>query len=742
VQRLYQALLAVSVALGAYGSGVLETLELAMLESRFDIVTRPASGDIVAVQIDASTIKKLGQWPLPRNTYAFAVRALTAAGASEIAIDVDMSARTNPNETAALADALKDAGGHVILPAFTQLAVPGDIDAGLIDARPHETLGPNAWLGSVTVIPDADGRLRQLIYGMRGANDEFHYSMFALLAGKAKTSPQPFYVDYGIDVSGIPRISFADVMAGDFSVEAVNGKRIIIGGTAVELGDHFAVPRYGVMSGPMVQAMGFETLYQDRSIHRTGTFAVVLSVLLIVGFAVWLPTRWGWRARGMTAIAALVLLAASAVLAQAAAAISIDTIPMMLALVTAIGTQIMLVADVQQTQAARQKRIAAYQRILLHRVVSDSFDGIVILDENGQVETANDRSFELCGVLPQESGSSLDELFSELSFEIERPDDGWHTLPRGDRFLATRDDGGEKLYVELVINRSKVPDTAHTARGHASRIVFGLTIRDVTDGVRAVTAMKEAREQAERANRAKTDFLANMSHELRTPLNAIIGFSQIMASEASGPVGHPDYLEYAGHIHEGGRHLLSIVTDILDISRVEMGDMPMVEDELSLAEITESAIAVARDDVALSGSSIETDFDPAVPNIFADAHLVQQAIRNLLTNAGKAYDGGGKIYVRCHAGPDGSVIVEVEDEGRGIPETMLSSILMPFQQVQRTANRTAGGVGMGLTIVAAFMKLHDGDLQIDSRLKEGTTARLVFPASRVKPADSRMATSA
>lgn len=728
--RLVQGILAVAIAMSAYATGALETLELALLESRFSLIDRPASGDLVVVQIDASSIQELGQWPLPRNTYAFAVRALIAAGASEIAIDVDMSARSDQAETAALARALQDAGGLVILPVFTQLAEPGVYNGDLVDAEPVDALTPYAWLGSVNVMPDRDGRLRQLMYGMWNAEGDFRYSMFALLAGKAKAQPEPFYVDYGINVRTIPRISFLDVMEGRFDVNIVNGKRVIIGGTAVELGDHFAVPRYGVMSGPMVQAMGFETIHQGREIYRTGPLAMALLVIVLVVGAFAVPRRWGWRQRARVALAAIAGLVLISILLQSLIAINLDILPALAVIVLCFGTQIALIADSQKRTALRQERIAARQRILLDRVVSDSFDGIVILDECGRIEQANARTFDLCNAPQVDEKVDLDYLFAHLAIECARPSEGWHTIPRGKPITARTGSEGTERYLEFVLNRSRVPRDTPSQNGMAYRHVFGITIRDVTDSVLAVTAQKEAREQAERASRAKTDFLANMGHELRTPLNSVIGFADLMEQQSLGPLGSPDYLEYATHIGASGRQLLTIINDVMEVTRAEMGDVQLNDDAVCLAEIAESAIHVIRSDEDACAHDFITDFDAPMGDIMADAPRIQQAIENLLKNAACYSSTNDPITVRTLTDRNGCPVVEIEDHGEGIPADMLASILMPFQQVKASMNRTSGGIGLGLTVVSAFMKLHDGSVEVDSSPGHGTIVRLVFPADR------------
>ncbi|WP_422364455.1 CHASE2 domain-containing protein [Pyruvatibacter mobilis] len=737
-------MIAFLVAMGAYMAGALETLELGLLETRFSVLDRPATGDLVAVQIDARSIQELGEWPLSRSKYALVVQTLVDAGVLEIAIDVDMSARSDPDATALLAAALEAAGGHVLLPAFIQKAGAGPDGAALMDTRPEDSLLPHAWLASVNVVPDADGRLRRLIFGMDTPDGDFRYSMFALLAERARPSAAPFYVDFGIDVRSIPRVSFADVLYGRFDPATLRGKKVIIGGTAVELGDHFSVPRYGVMSGPMVQAMGFETLRQGREIHRTGPMAVILMLGVILVLSQIMPQRWGWRQQSLMALGAAGTLLVFSVAVQELVCISVDVVPGITLIIVCFGMQMSLFADAQQKAAAHQKRVAARQRILLDRVVADSFDGIAILDADGQIEKANDRTFELCGADGADRPGHVDALLGTLTISRDRPAGGWHLLPAGEAALAQCDTDDGVRHVELTVSRSEVPLTQLSRDGGAgTRTVYGLTVRDVTDRVVAARATEAAREEAERANRAKTDFLANMSHELRTPLNAVIGFAELMESEALGPLGNDDYREYAGDIHTSGRHLLSIVNDILDITRSEMGDLALNENETCLNELAEAAISACRRAPEQEGREIIADFDHALPEVLADPGRIQRCIEGLLSNALKFSDGEKKVIVRTGTESDGCPFVEVEDFGTGIPRQMLSSILMPFQQVASSRNRTSGGTGLGLTIVSAFMAAHDGKVDIESEEGEGTRMRLVLPAERsLARAPKRMDASA
>ncbi|MBO9708379.1 MAG: PAS-domain containing protein [Caulobacter sp.] len=235
--------------------------------------------------------------------------------------------------------------------------------------------------------------------------------------------------------------------------------------------------------------------------------------------------------------------------------------------------------------------------------------------------------------------------------------------------------------------------------------------------------------KAEGANKAKSEFLANMSHELRTPLNAINGFSEIMMNEMFGPLGDQRYKGYSLDIHNSGQHLLALINDILDMSKIEAGKMNLKFEPLHLQDVTEDAVRLVRNRAEAAGLKLEVDF-PALPEVEADYRAVKQVLLNLLSNAIKFTPRAGRVTVRAELRRDPlgeRVRVSVTDTGIGIAAEDLARLARPFEQVESQHAKTTQGTGLGLALTKSLVEMHDGALEMASTPGEGTTVSFVLP---------------
>ncbi len=256
------------------------------------------------------------------------------------------------------------------------------------------------------------------------------------------------------------------------------------------------------------------------------------------------------------------------------------------------------------------------------------------------------------------------------------------------------------------------------------------SIEDITLRKKSDLSLREAKMKSDMANRAKSEFLANMSHELRTPLNAIIGFSEIIKTEAFGPIAPPNYLEYATDIHDSGSRLLQIINEILDISKIEAGERSLNESIVDIEEVVHACLVLANNKPEDTQISITNTLND-VPKLIAEEVAIKQIMLNLLTNAIKFTPAGGRITLSSELDPHGSLQLSISDTGIGLDDAEIQKALSPFGQIQNELSRSNSGTGLGLTLVDALVKLHGGRLEIFSQKGIGTTVTIVFPASRL-----------
>lgn len=251
----------------------------------------------------------------------------------------------------------------------------------------------------------------------------------------------------------------------------------------------------------------------------------------------------------------------------------------------------------------------------------------------------------------------------------------------------------------------------------------------------------DAKTRAELANRSKTLFLANVSHELRTPLNAVLAFSEIMKTQAFGPVGSPKYLEYATDIHESGRHLLALIDDLLDLSRIEANRADLNEVEIDVHRVVAWAANLIGPQAVQRSLTLNVDHEATGACLIADERALRQILLNLLTNAVKFTPEGGTVMLMTALEANGEFTFTVLDTGPGIPADLLTEVLLPFRQGEQSYVRNKAGAGLGLALVQALCKLHDARLVIDSTEGVGTKMTISFPASRVVLADDELKTA-
>jgi len=376
-----------SVAL-IYLLGGFEFLERARIDARYRLDSRSASQDVVLVEIDPHSLGMLPVWPWPRGYHATVVENLSKAGAATVAFDIEFSSRSDPDEDAQLSLALASSASNVVLPAFRQWQQREDGSKQLMFVKPLPELARHGRLASINVRPDGDGLVRS--YETQATIDgESIPALGTLLAGGQASTVEEFYIDFGIDPDSIPRVSFVDVLTGQFDPELIRGKSVIVGATAIELGDQITVPRHAALPGPLVQALAFESMRQERMLRRSGAMLTLGLSLLLATTLVPPLRRYGWRGglllTGLWLFGPLLVGAGVELLFP----ILIDVTP---AAATVVGIYIFSLAgriDSQAIGLLRQRRKMRRTESLMKHVVQNSFDAILTFDQTGKIDTFN-----------------------------------------------------------------------------------------------------------------------------------------------------------------------------------------------------------------------------------------------------------------------------------------------------------------------------------------------------------------
>jgi PAS domain S-box-containing protein len=348
------------------------------------------------------------------------------------------------------------------------------------------------------------------------------------------------------------------------------------------------------------------------------------------------------------------------------------------------------------------------------------------MDANLQISYISDRACELFGVRPEDMIGR-----SRLAVANADMDD-----PKWQAHLATlaahqpfrdfryRLSLADHRHCHVSINGKPIFDEEGTFLGYRG------TGNDVTLEMETISSLRQAKEQAEIANRTKTTFLANMSHELRTPLNAILGFSEVIRDQLFGLVGNSRYVDYAGSINDAGRHLLRLINDLLDISRIEAGRMELQESVVDLRDIIRSCELLTREALHDGSLILTVDVADDVGPVQGDERKLKQALLNLVGNAIKFTPAGGQLGITVRCLPDRGISIRVSDTGIGMRAADIPKALTPFMQVDSGLDRRHEGSGLGLPLTKALIELHQGRLDIVSEPGHGTTVTLLLPAQR------------
>ncbi|MEP3278922.1 MAG: EAL domain-containing protein [Stappiaceae bacterium] len=475
------------LAVAAFWSGLLTPLENRLAEMRMSLIERPPTGEIVLVDIDSKSLRDIGQWPWPRDVHASLIDQLMAVNVREIAFDIDFSSRSSPASDAALEAALERAGGSVILATFNQTLTTRSGGAAMVSNQPIDRFARHAWPAVVNVLVERDGIVRRFPYGDAVAGEELP-SLPAMLGGYSGDASGYFFVDFGIKAGDILRLSAIDVINEQVSPNLLRDKKVIIGAGAVELRDTFAVPKYGTMSGPLLQALSAESIQQGRNLVQISSKVIILACLIVLALLGLAIATLPWRmAIGLVAVTMLGI-EGGAILLQTGYPVLPQTG------IFHVAGLLLIIAVVLQEISFRKMLLFVSRKetkntqLLLDQVITDNFDGVVVIDRQGIIHSVSDATSRILQekTATIKAGQSVSQalpkplvsIFAEAKLLFDG--DSSQSSFSGEIDIETSEMQKGRI-LEYVLTASQIEQVSADGSEKDPDCVFCLTFRDVTE---------------------------------------------------------------------------------------------------------------------------------------------------------------------------------------------------------------------------------------------------------------------
>lgn len=387
-------------------------------------------------------------------------------------------------------------------------------------------------------------------------------------------------------------------------------------------------------------------------------------------------------------------------------------------------------APVVQTQEQRfddsERQLLQTRIDELNAILDTATDGVILLDSAGAIRSVNHSAAALFGYEPEEvEGKAFSLLFAiesqraAMDYVSSLSDNGVASVLNDGREVIGRESKGRFIPLFMTIGK------LDASKG------FCVVLRDITHWKQAEEELVSAKREAERTSSQKSEFLARISHEIRTPLNAIIGFSELMADEKFGPIGNERYRDYLNDISRSGNHVLSLVNDLLDISKIEAGAVEFDFQAVSLNEALTEAVAIMQPQANRERVIIRSSLTSRLPDIVADQRSITQIALNLLSNAIRFTGPGGQVIISTSYEPSGDVLLRVRDTGIGMTRQEVEQALRPYKQITTPKHARTDGTGLGLPLTKAMAEANRASFSIDSTPGRGTMVEISFPSTRV-----------
>ncbi len=387
---------------------------------------------------------------------------------------------------------------------------------------------------------------------------------------------------------------------------------------------------------------------------------------------------------------------------------------------------LLLLHEIREARRAQTAEMSATAR--LSAAIESFSDGFSLFDKDGRLVMCNQEFRTMHPLLADRlvPGIEFEEIVRSLVENGQIPE----AIDQEDEWVKRRmrmhRNPLEDFEVKFVDGRWLRVSERRTGDGGA------VSIRtDITALKQRQEDLSSQQQRADSANKAKTDFLLTMSHELRTPLNAIMGFSEVMKQQLRGPLGDERYVDYSNDIYNSASHLLAVINNILDISRIEAGRLELDEQAVIIGEEIEKAMRQLEEEARGADVKLASDIEQDLPLLLGDAHKIQQIVINLVGNAVRYMPDSGKVTVRALCEKEGGIVLQVEDDGEGMSPEDVERVISPFVRLSNPMVRAHDGTGLGLPLVKALVELHGGEFTLTSEIGKGTIGTATFPKSRV-----------
>jgi len=734
-----------------YLGGGLEFLEHRLMDLRFSLSQRDATGELVLVDVDTASLRELGVWPWPRTYHAAVLEKVLAGGARRVAFEVEFSSRSLPEADRALEQALAKGAGKVILPIFNQLDPRAGPEDRVVLTGPIPEFAKHGQPAFVNVWPESDSLIRRMAVEDNWRGRTFP-TLAAALAEISDTTLGAFYIDYGIRPSSISRLSYADVLRDRVDATSFAGKRVIIGATAIELGDQLAVPLYLAMAGPLVQALAHESLIQGRALRRIALTPILLVALVLALFVGPRLASCPWR-RGLgllLAVSGASLMLTLAV--QILFPVIVDVTPWLLVSLLSYLVGLTNTLDRQALRVIHATMSATHRKAAMQHVLDNSFDGIVMVAPGGVIDMLNPvaeqifgcsslsaRGKKASGLFAPSTGGEDDEE-SQIGRALETGDTG--LVYGGLREITGRRMDGTVFPMEIIVTCMEAQNPSDGTEGHTQDLcAFMCTVRDITQRKHAeedarrelerrvderTAELRAAQGQILRSERLATlgQLTATVSHELRNPLGTMRASMFVIRNMVKQATGDNHVGRAIGRIERSITRCDRIVDELLDFTRVRELDLRPTFIDDWLGELLDDQIVP---------EGIELRRDLGCPNVILpfDGDSFRRAVINVYENACQALveervqDPSAELQITVGTKmSDDRVEVFVSDTGPGIPPEILPTIFEPLFSTK------GFGIGLGLTVVKRVLEQHGGDVEIISDVWSGTRFKLWLPLSR------------